>query len=119
MVHAARPVLLIEVHEHFAIGARAKTMTARLELGALSLEAVELAVDDRVNALVLVRERLRAPLEVDDAQPGVPEPHASGCVEPVSLAIRSAVVERRGGATERLGIDGSRRGEESDDAAHR
>jgi hypothetical protein len=93
-------------------------MAASLELGALPLEVVELTVDDRVNALVLVGERLRAPLEIDDAKASVAEAYSTTRVAPESLAVWAAVVERRGRTTQRFGINGRRRREDSDDAAH-
>jgi hypothetical protein len=64
-----------------------------LQLASLALEVVKLAVDDGMNPFVLVRDRLIAGREVDDAEPRMPKTNALIGGQPNALAVRTAVVQ--------------------------
>jgi hypothetical protein len=68
-------------------------MSAPLQLATLALEVIELAVDNDVNPFVLVRDRLIAGREVNDAQPRMTETDALIRGQPGALAVRTAVVK--------------------------
>ena len=70
-----------------------------------ALVVVELSVDDDVEALVLVGDRLIAGVEVDDAEARMPEPDTAMRRDPVSAPVRPAMVERPRRSFQRLCID--------------
>src|SRR5258705_4817383 len=82
------------MHDNFRVGLRTNPVTPALELIAEGLEVVDLPVVDDPDGPVLVRDRLVAGLEIDDAQPA----HAERRVVVVigALVIRSAMPEGSG-----------------------
>ncbi len=93
-------------------------MAARLELGADALEVVELAVDDDVERLVLVGDRLIAGGQVDDAQPRVPEARAPVRGRPRRLVVRAAMNETPRGGENAIRRNTTPTGYRRDDTAH-
>src|SRR5262249_49333367 len=89
-----------------------------LELALHALVVVELAVDDDVEALVLVRDRLIAGMQVDDAEPRMPEADAAMRGDPLPAAVRPAMIEALRRPFQRLRVDRTAAGKERDDAAH-
>ena len=73
---AARPELLVEVHDDLGVGRRREAVAARHELAPQLAVVVDLAVEDDPDRAVLVGDRLLAGLEVDDGQPAHAEPDA-------------------------------------------
>ena len=59
--------LLVEMHEHLGVGLGAKGVAAGDEFGAQFAVVVDLAVEDDADRFVLIPDRLRAALQVDDA----------------------------------------------------
>src|SRR5260370_20577297 len=100
-----RAKLLIHVQGDLAIRTRSKVMSAILQLAPLPFKIIELPVNDDVNALILVSNRLIAGRQVDNTQPRVAQPNALIWRQPGSLAVRTAMIERFRGACERLGRD--------------
>src|SRR5262249_34729976 len=94
-------------------------VAAVLEVALDALEVVELAVRDDAQLPVLVRDRLVAGREVDDAEARVPQPDASMRRDPAALGVGPAVEEAARGAQEGLLGDRLAFGEHRDDAAHR
>ena len=88
-----------------AVRARPEPMAARLELALDALVVVELAVDDDVQALVLAGDRLIAGVQVDDAEPRVPEADSPVRRDPLPAAVRSAMMQPRRGPLERPRVD--------------
>ena len=80
-------------------------MSRPFQLALDPLEVVELAVHDDVPPPVLVRDRLIAGHQVDDAEPGVAQPHASVGRDPVPLAVGTAVIQSGGRPLQRLRRD--------------
>src|SRR5262249_47549052 len=99
-------------------GARREAMATLLQPGADAFVVVELPVDHDVHVPVLVRDRLIAGLEVDDAQPCVPQSHVAVGRHPVSLPVGSAVMECPGRCEEGWRLDRTRARENGYDAAH-
>src|ERR1700722_20194331 len=93
---------LVQMQRNLAVRTRSKQMSAPLQFASLAFEVIELAVDDDVNPLVLVRDRLIAGGEVNDAQPCMTEPDALVGRRPNALAVRTAVVKGFGGALQSL-----------------
>src|SRR5262249_20263290 len=93
-------------------------MTRRLELALHALVVVEFAVDDDVEPLVLVGDRLIARVQVDDAEPRVSEADVPVRCDPEPASVRPAMVEPPRGAFQHLRVDGIAAGPECDDAAH-
>ena len=84
----------------------------------ITLVVVELAVDDDVECLVLVRDRLVAGRQVDDAETRVPEADALMRRDPLLLAVGPAMVKRVCGTRENVGRDRTGARENGDDSAH-
>ena len=74
------------------------------------LEVVELAVDDDVEAVVFVGERLIAGREVDDAQPRVAEARTPVRRDPDCLGVGAAVHEAGRRTRQSVGGDPATRG---------
>ena len=68
-------------------------MSAPLQLASLALEVIKLAVDNDMNPLILVRDRLIAGREVNDTQPRMTETDALIGGQPRALAVRTAVAK--------------------------
>jgi hypothetical protein len=68
-------------------------MSAPFKLVSLTLEIIKLPIDDDKNPFVLVRDRLIAAYEVNDAQPRVTETEARIGGQPCALAVWAAVVK--------------------------
>ncbi len=64
-----RPLVLVEVDEDLGVALRAERMPLGLQPTAQRGEVVDLAVEDRPDGAVLVRERLMPAGQVDDRQP--------------------------------------------------
>ena len=118
VAEAVGALLLVEVEKYLAVGARTQAVAAHDELALVASVVVELTVHDDVELLILVGDRLVAGGEVDDAEPRVPHAHPSVRRDPLSLPVGAAVVQRLGGAPERVGGDRAVAGEDRDDAAH-
>ena len=118
MMEALRAEILVQMQRDLAVRTRAQPVTTRFELALDALVVVELAVDDDVQPLVLVGDRLVAGRQVDDAQPGMPQADASMGGDPLPLPVRPAVVEPFGRAAEQLGRDRLAIGVHRHDAAH-
>jgi hypothetical protein len=82
------------------------------------LKIIDLAVEDDANRAVLVELRLVAGHEIDNRQSPVPQPDPRGKVE--TVAVRSAMGDDLGHATEQAAIDIARSAEIEDPgyAAH-
>jgi hypothetical protein len=118
MAQAVRAFFFVQVKDDLAVRARAQAMTAHDELALIALVVVKLAVDDDVERLVLVRDRLVAGRQVDDAEARVSEADALVRRDPLLLAIRPAMVQCVGGARENVGRDRTGARENGDDSAH-
>jgi hypothetical protein len=118
LAQTVRPELFVEVDQDLAVRPGAEPVASLFEVPLVALEVVELAVDDDVDPLVLVRDRLVAGPEVDDREPRMPEAHAAIRRDPLPVPVGPAVIERARGAAQ--GVRGNRRlpGEDGDDAAH-
>ena len=122
--HAAEPIdgavapLFVRVHDHFCVRMRAEPVSVRDQLCTQLGEVVNLAVEHDADRPVLVRQRLIAGRQIDDAQTAVPEPDAGADVEAVRIgtAMRDDVSHR----DQALAIDRLRRREieRASDAAH-
>src|SRR5207245_2637195 len=105
VLQAAGAVVLVEVQGDLAVGSRAEAVAPPLQVAAESLEVVELAVDGDPPRAVLAGDRLVAGGQVDDAEPGVPEPGPAAVGDPDPLAVGAAVGEPPGGVLQGLGVD--------------
>ncbi len=68
-------------------------MSTPLQLSPLALEVIKLAIDNDMNPLVLVCDRLVAGREVNDTQPRMTETDAPIGGQPCALAVRTAVAK--------------------------
>ncbi len=101
--HRALAPLFVRVNDDFRVGVRAERVAARFELHSKLGEVVDLAVEDRPDRPVFVRQRLIAGRQVDDAEPAMPEADAVGGVVPVR--VRAAVGEHRRHRPQQLTLD--------------
>src|SRR6476661_6896813 len=101
-----------------AVGASPELVPRPCELALDPLEVVELSVHNDVAPTVLARDRLIAGHQIDDAQPGVSQPHPSMRRNPLPPAIGATMVQSQGGAFERFRRDASGRVIDRDDATH-
>src|SRR5262249_22260804 len=115
--HALAP-LLPAVNEHLAVAARAEDMSGAYELVAKRLVVPDLAVVDGEHRPVLVRDRLGAALDVDDAEACVAQHDRT--LRMRAGSVRPSVVQRYDRALDRFARRGRRvaRRDDSDDAAH-
>src|SRR4051794_21397371 len=81
-MQALRAAVLVEVQRDLAVGAGPQAMAPVLEFASDGLVAVELPVGDDPGPLVLARDRLSAGFQIDDAEPGVGEGHATVRAKP-------------------------------------
>ncbi len=91
-----QPPLTVSFQQDLGIAASAKDSAEFLKFRAQRLEIVNLAVENYAVAAVGGMHRLRAALEIDDRQPGVPQRAAPPGIEPVVLRIGPAMCQRRG-----------------------
>ena len=87
-----RTVLLVEVNDDFRVGVGGESVPAGLQIRAEIPIIVDLAVEHDPDRSVLVRERLMAPREVDDAEPPHPEAHRAVYID--AVIIRTPVGDR-------------------------
>ena len=114
------------MEDDFGVGVGAELVPLRDERRTKFLEIVNLAVEDDPERAVLVRERLMAFREVNDAQPPVPESDATRpalaleIFEPATCVIRPAMRKRLAHALDvRLAEAGRAiQSDDSADAAH-
>ena len=101
------------------VGAGAELMAPGLELAPQIEVVVELAVEHDPDTTVFVRHRLRAALEVHDAEPTVPEGGVPAPQHPDSAPIRPPMSERLGEPLyERADVAALISGDHTGDAAH-
>src|SRR3954447_14744217 len=91
------------MNEHFGIGPGAEYMTSLLQLQSQLEVVVDLAVVRDYYLAVLVRQRLRAAGNIDDAQTDVRETNCLADIE--AIAIGAAVLDRRGHFAQRCDRD--------------
>src|SRR5690606_12748179 len=77
--------LLPAVDEDLRVGARAEPVTERAQLAAQLDIVVDLAVEHHDDRTVLVRQRLRTALDIDDAEAGMREPDTGTGIQPVAV----------------------------------
>jgi len=118
LMQALDAVILEQVERDLAVGSGPEAVASSLELALDRLVAVELPVDDDPRLLVLAHDRLVAGREVDDAEARMTEPDASVVGHPLAPAVGPSVTKGAGGARQRLGINGLRSREDSDDSTH-
>ena len=111
-----RTPLLVAVHEHFGVAARAEAVAGALELVHQLAVVVDLAVLHDDDGAVLVRDRLIAAGEVDDREP--PRRDSDRPVDMRPLGVGAPVVERGGHPAEPFRVDGSASGRDPADPAH-
>ena len=103
--------------DHLGVGLRLEPVAEIDQLLAQFDVVVDLAVKDDLQGAVGVGDRLRAAVDVDDAQPAVPEPGFS--VQAVTHAVRATVRDGARHPLEQVSVDGPPRSvEDACDAAH-
>jgi hypothetical protein len=86
------PVLLVEMDERLGVAVGAEAVPTCAQLGAQLDIIVNLAIEDDVDRSILVRNRLMAAGQIDNAQPADRETD-SGFLE-VAFVVRAAMPER-------------------------
>ena len=94
--------LRVRVEHHLGVAGGVERVADRLQLGAQLAEVVDLAVVDDLEPAVVHRHRLRAVLEVDDAE--APEPERRCGVLEVPVIVRPAMPERDGHQLEQRAV---------------
>ena len=77
-------------------------MSTPLQLASPALEVIKLAVDNDMKPFVLVRDRLIASREINDAQPRMTETDMLIGGQPCALAVWTAVMKAVRGALQSL-----------------
>src|SRR5258708_363810 len=98
LLHAMCAEFLVQVQRNLAVRARPEQMPPPFPFTSLALEVIKLAVDNDVNPFVLVRDRLIAGREVNNAQPRMTETDALIGGQPGALAVRTAMAKAVRGA---------------------
>ena len=104
--HPGAP-LLVRVHQHLGIAARAKAMPGPYQLRAQLQVVIDLAVVHDEHSSIFVAQRLGAAGDVDDAEAHVGQTHALARVPPAAVGTAMPqrgrhAVEGPGGHTSRL-----------------
>ncbi len=118
-VHQPVSLLLVEMHQHFRVAARAEGMTLAGQLAAQVLEVVDLTIEDDPDRAILVAQRLRrVRRQIDDRQPPMAE--AQAAVEVHAASVGPAMAQHVGHAVEHPPVDPALRLEPIDprDPAH-
>src|SRR5262249_43343382 len=102
LLHAMRAKFLVQVQCDLTVRTRPEQMSALLQLSSLALKVIELAVDNDMKPIVLVRDRLITGRKVNDAQPRMTETDALIRGQPGALAVWTAVVKAVRGALQPL-----------------
>src|SRR5215831_321826 len=76
LLHAMRSKFLVQVQRDLTVRSRLEQMSALFQLTSLALKVIELAVDNYVELVVLVRDWLIAGRKVNDAQPRMTKTNA-------------------------------------------
>src|SRR5262249_55511572 len=92
LVDEIEPALLVEMRDHLGVAARPEAMARALETLAQRAVVVDLPVADDQHVAALVRERLRAVLDVDDREAPAAESRPSLDARPI--AVGTAVDQR-------------------------
>ena len=118
-LEAGGPLLLVGVEDHLGVRPRREEVSPSPQVVAQLAGVVDLPVRHQPHGAVLVRQRLLARHQIDDAEASRREPDAA--VHPDAVLVRSAV--RDGGGHGFEDVPGRRPGpielEDSDDATHR
>ena len=118
VVQALRAEVLVQVQRDLAVRSSPEAMPLGLQAAADRLEVVELAVDDDVERLVFVGDRLIAGGQVDDAQPRVSEARTPVRGGPGCLVVRAPMNEAPRGGENAVRRDATPTGYRRDDTAH-
>ena len=110
-----RSEFLVQVNDDLRVALRGEAVASRGQLGPQLGEVEDLAVEDGPDRLVLVGQRLVAPLQVDDAEAAHPDRRAAAEVE--AAVVGAAVANDLDHAPQRVFGDRRRLGEGIDDAA--
>jgi hypothetical protein len=115
-VHQVRAKVLVQMDQDLGVAAAGEPVTAAAQALLEDGVVVDLAVEDRPDRGVLVRHRLMAAFDVDDAEPAGGDGDLPGRVDVQPLVVRSAVDETgRHGGRQLVGVHAGR----AADAAHR
>jgi hypothetical protein len=93
-MHECRTVFLVEVDQYLSVGGAGESVSALLQPGAKLGVIVDLAVQDSEYRCSLVRERLMAAFDVDDAEAPSTQSDAMFAIEIGAFVIRTSVDER-------------------------
>src|SRR6185295_6554201 len=115
-VQALGAEILIEVKCDFAVGLGPEAMAGALELLADRLVSVELAVAHDHGLSVFADDRLIAGSEIDDAQACMTEAHPVIGAEPVTLSVRTAMLQASDRTANLFKVDFCARGVQPDNA---
>ena len=86
MLEEVRPLVLVEVDDHFGVAVRAEAMAGAFQPPAQLAEVVDFAVEDDPDRAVFVRQRLLPAGQVDDRQPAMAQGHAGQCASTPAAA---------------------------------
>src|SRR5690349_23505071 len=82
----------------FAVRSRAQPMSRLLELPLDLFVSVELAIHNKMDRSVFIRDRLIARSQINDAEPRMTERNAAVARNPLTLPIGPAMMQAPGGA---------------------
>jgi hypothetical protein len=88
--------LFVQMQRYLAVGFGSESMAALFEFASLTLEIIELTIDDDPYALVFVGDGLVTGCEIDNAQAGVSQADALIGGNPRAATIRAAMMKRLG-----------------------
>jgi hypothetical protein len=87
-------VFLIKVDQSFSVAVRPEVMAAPRQIGAQLEVIVNLAIEDDLDGIVLVRDGLMTARQIDNAQP--PDAEADSRFLEKALVIRPSMFQRAG-----------------------
>lgn len=104
--------------DHFRVASGVKAMP-RLHQNFAQFQIIEdFAVERYPNASIFVRQRLRAPFKIDDAQAGMPQSDLAAGIEVDAAAVGTAMAQRRQHAADGRLIDANGHGRKHRDTRY-
>ena len=93
---ASRAIRLVQVQNHFCVAVRGKIVTQLNQLFAQFAIVEDFAVKANPQRAIFIAQRLLPTSQVDDAEPGMPQPHAANFVleEVKARLVRAAMLEQ-------------------------
>ena len=112
VIDETQSVFFVQSHDNFRVPGGVERVTTYFEILPQFAVVVDFAVEDELNASVVIAHRLSAAVDVNDRQSTMPEGDSGGrfrsvTTEPVAFGVRPAMTNAVGHLLENSRFDGS------------